>query len=133
MPGLALAAAIAILAAISVLASVFMTATAQGIAVFMVFGAGLVAGLLGQIGNALDSENLIQIAEIATWALPFEAFYQHGLYELTSDQIGITGAIVELGPFGGAQQASGGLLLWGLVYAGAVVGAAVYSFARRDL
>ena len=31
------------------------SATANGIAVFMVFGAGLVAGLLGQIGEALDS------------------------------------------------------------------------------
>ena len=56
-PGLALAAAVVIVAAISVLASVYLTSTAQGIAVFMVFGAGLVAGLLGQIGDALDSRH----------------------------------------------------------------------------
>ena len=65
VPGLVLAGATTIIAAISVLASVFMTSTAQGIAVFMIFGAGLVAGLLGQIGNALNSDNLIEIAEIA--------------------------------------------------------------------
>ena len=105
------------------LASVFMTSTAQGIAVFMIFGAGLVAGLLGQIGNALDSENLIEIAEIAIWALPFEALYQHGLYVLSSDQDGITETLVQLGPFGGAQQAAAGLALWSVVYTAAVVGA----------
>jgi hypothetical protein len=33
---------------------VFLTATANGIAVFTAFGAGLVAGLLGQIGEAID-------------------------------------------------------------------------------
>ena len=58
VPGLALALAVAIVAAISLLLSVLMSATAQGIAVFMVFGAGLVGGLLGQIGDALDSSAL---------------------------------------------------------------------------
>ena len=38
--------------------SVFLSGTANGIAVFMVFGAGLVAGLLGQIGEALSSGTL---------------------------------------------------------------------------
>jgi hypothetical protein len=132
-PGLALAAAAAIVAAISMLASVFMTATAQGIAVFMIFGAGLVGGLLGQIGNALDSPSLERIAEAVTWALPFEALYQQALYLLSSETLGITGALVQLGPFGGAQQAGAGLWLWAILYTAAVIGAAVYGFARRDL
>ena len=55
-----------IIAALSVLASVFLASTAQGIAVFMVFGAGLVAGLLGQIGDALDSRTLQKISEVAS-------------------------------------------------------------------
>lgn len=42
LPGLALALAVAIVGAISVLVSVFLASSAQGIAVFMVFGAGLV-------------------------------------------------------------------------------------------
>ena len=55
MPALGLALAVAIIAALSLAGSVFLSATANGIAVFMVFGAGLVAGLLGQIGEALGS------------------------------------------------------------------------------
>lgn len=132
-PGLALAGAAAIVAAISMLASVYMTSTAQGIAVFMIFGAGLVSGLLGQIGSALQSPSLERIAEIATWALPFEALYQQALYLLTSETLGLTGAIVQLGPFGGAQQAGAGLLAWSVLYTGAVIAIAVAGFSRRDL
>ena len=79
MPALQLALAVLILAAISLLGSVFLAVTANGIAVFMVFGAGLTAGFLGQLGEALGSETLQDVARIASWVLPFEALYQDGL------------------------------------------------------
>ena len=44
-----------IVIALSLLGSVVLSSTANGIAVFMLFGAGLVAGLLGTIGHALNS------------------------------------------------------------------------------
>lgn len=133
LPGLGLALAVTIVAALSALASVFMTSTAQGIAVFMVFGAGLFAGLLGQIGDALGSRTLERISEVATYALPFEALYQAGLYLLTSEQRGLTGSLVQLGPFGGAQDAGAGLVAWSLLYVLAVIALAIAAFARRDL
>src|SRR5438876_4143400 len=83
-PGVELAAGVAVVAALSLLGSVFLTSTANGIAVFMIFGAGLVAGLLGTIGHALSSHQLERAAKIAAWILPFEALYQDGLRELTS-------------------------------------------------
>jgi Cu-processing system permease protein len=132
-PALALAGAAAVIAAISLLGSAVLSATANGIAVFMVFGAGLTAGLLGQIGEALDSPTLDRIADIASWLLPFEALYQHGLARITADVEGRTAAIVNLGPFGGAQEA--GLALWpyAAAYVCAVMALAALSFARRDL
>lgn len=133
LPGLALAVAVAIVAALSVLASVVMSSTAQGIAVFMVFGAGLVAGLLGQIGDALGSRTLERISDVATYALPFEALYQSGLHLLTSETIGLTGIVVQLGPFGGAQEGGAGLVLWSVLYTAAVIAIAITAFARRDL
>jgi Cu-processing system permease protein len=133
VPGLLLAGGVVVIAAVSVLASVFMTATAQGIAVFMLFGAGLVAGLLGQIGDAINSPTLGRISDVASYAVPFEGLYQHGLYLLTADQTGVTGTIVQLGPFGGAQQAGGGLFVFAVVYTVAVLAVAVAGFARRDL
>ena len=51
-PALALALGVAIIAALSLLASTLLSVVAQGIVVFMVFGAGLTAGLLAQIPQA---------------------------------------------------------------------------------
>jgi Cu-processing system permease protein len=132
-PALGLAAAVAIICAISLAGSVFLAATANGIAVFMVFGAGLVAGLLGQIGEALGSHTLQDVAKLASWALPFEALYQAALAALTTDTIGFTRLAINLGPFGGANDF--GPLLWpyALVYLGVVGVVAVRGFAARDL
>jgi ABC-type transport system involved in multi-copper enzyme maturation permease subunit len=132
-PGVALGLAVVIVAALSLFASVWLSGTAQGIAVLMVFGAGLTAGLLGQIGDALNSHTLESIAHYSTWALPFEALYQAGLHALISETGGLTNAILNLGPFGGAEAAGGGLGLYALAYCAAAVAAAALAFSRRDL
>ena len=110
-----------------------LASTANGIAVFMLFGAGLTAGLLGQIAEALNSDTLGDVAQAATWALPFEALYQAGLADLTVDTVGYARLAIDLGPFGGAQAAGVGIWLYSLVYLAAVGAAAVAAFARRDL
>jgi Cu-processing system permease protein len=132
-PAVQLAAAAAVIAALSLLGSVFLTSTANGIAVFMVFGAGLVAGLLGQIGEALSSETLQNVARTASWVLPFEALYQDGLAAITADSRGLTGLALSLGPFGGAQAAGPFLWPWTLAWVLLVGGAALQAFARKDL
>jgi ABC-type transport system involved in multi-copper enzyme maturation permease subunit len=132
-PALALASAMVVVSALSVMGSVVLSTTANGIAVLMIFGAGLVAGLLGQIGESLNSDTLRQIAEVASWVVPFEALYQEGLSQLTADVTGTTQAIVQLGPLGGAQNA--GIALWpyAVAYVAAVTGLSAALFARRDL
>jgi Cu-processing system permease protein len=132
-PALRLLGAAVVISALSLLGSVVLSSTANGIAVFMLFGAGLTAGLLGQIGDALDSDTLHDVAMVSSWALPFEALYQDALRQLTADVAGPTGAIVELGPFGGAQDFGPLLWPWAVAYVGAVGLAAARLFARRDL
>ena len=133
IPGLELAAGVALIAAISLLGSVFLAATANGIAVFMVFGAGLVAGLLGTIGHALNSQTLEQAAKIASWLLPFEALYQDALREITANTTGLTGFLLQLGPFGGAYTGGVWLRLWAVAYLLLVAAVAAAAFSRRDL
>ena len=132
-PALELAGAVVVLVALCLLGSVFLSGVANGIAVFMVFGAGLVAGLLGQIGEALNSERLESIAVTASWVLPFEALYQDGLSALTADTSGFTRAALSLGPFGGAQPAGPALAPYVLGYLTVVAALAVTGFRRRDL
>lgn len=132
-PGIELAGGVLIVAALSLLGSVFLSSIANGIAVFMLFGAGLVAGLLGNIGHVLNSNGLIHAAKIAAWAVPFEALYQDALRAITEHTTGLTGFLLRLGPFGGAEQGGIALRLWSLAYLAVVGLIAIAGFARRDL
>jgi Cu-processing system permease protein len=132
-PAVELAGAVIVLVALSLFGSVFLSAIANGIAVFMIFGAGLVAGLLGQIGEALNSDSLNTIATVSSWALPFEALYQDGLNAITADTEVFTRAALSLGPFGGAEAAGPALAPFVLGYLAVLAAAALAGFARRDL
>ncbi len=133
VPALGLVGAVALIAALSVLGSVYLSGTANGIAVFMLFGGGLVGGLLGQIGEGIDSTRLERAGTITSWALPFEALYQNSLYGITADAEGFSRVIVQLGPFGGGQSGGAGLWLWSALYLLMVGAAATWAFSRRDL
>lgn len=130
--GARLALAVLVIVAVSVLGTTLLSATANGIAVFMVFGAGLTAGLLGQIGEGIDSQSLQDVSTVIAWCLPFEALYQDGLHALTSDG-GIGAQVVQLGPFGGAQDSSGALWPFALGYLALIAAAANFAFRRADL
>jgi Cu-processing system permease protein len=132
-PGLELAGGVLLVAALSLLGSVFLSGIANGIAVFMLFGAGLVAGLLDNIGHVLNSGGLVHAAKIAAWIVPFEALYQDALRAITENTSGLTGFLLRLGPFGGAEQGGVTLRLWAVAYLGIVGVLALAGFARRDL
>jgi ABC-type transport system involved in multi-copper enzyme maturation permease subunit len=133
LPAIEIAAAVAVIVALSLFGSIVLSAIANGIAIFMVFGAGLVAGLLGQIGEALDSDSLKTIANVATWVLPFEALYQDALNRITADTAGFTKAALSLGPFGGAQPAGAWLGPFVVAYVAVLGAIGLWGFNRKDL
>jgi ABC-type transport system involved in multi-copper enzyme maturation permease subunit len=133
MPGVTLAAAVIVVVALALLGSTVLSATANGIAVFMVFGAGLAAGLMGQIGDALNSGTLEDIASVAAWVLPFEALYQQALHLLTASTQNFERVIVRLGPFGGARDGGALLWPWAAVYVAIVGAVTAWRFGRMDL
>ena len=132
-PGVELALAASVVVALSLLGSVFLSATANGIAVFMLFGAGLVAGLLGTIGHALNSHAVKTASTWTSYALPFEGLYQDALRMITEQASGLTGFLLQLGPFGGAYVHGWGIRLWAVAYLVLVLAAAVAAFSRRNL
>jgi Cu-processing system permease protein len=131
--GLRLALAMVVVAGLSLLGSIFLSSIANGIGVLMIFGAGLLAGLLGSIGDALNSNTLQDIANTASWLLPFEALYRDALRLLVQDIPGVTGAVVQLGPLGGSHDAGGFLLPWVAIYLALTGLAGAFAFGRRDL
>lgn len=132
-PLLALAGGIVVMTALALLGSVFLSATANGIAVLMAFGAGLVGGLMQTIADALASHTVSDIAHAISLALPFEALYQGGLHALAADASGVAGAVVQLGPFGASRPAGPGTVAWTVVWVALAAVLAVRGFERRDL
>jgi ABC-type transport system involved in multi-copper enzyme maturation permease subunit len=132
-PGLELAAAVVLVTALSLLGSVVLSSIANGIAVFMLFGAGLVAGLLGTIGHALNSHAIKHASTVAAWVLPFEALYQDALRQITANASGLTGFLLQLGPFGGAYIHGWPVRVWAAAYLVLVGAATLAAFERRDL
>ena len=133
VPALELGAGVAVIAALALAGSVVLSSTANGIAVFMLFGAGLTAGLLGQIAEALSSETLETVSRAASWALPFEALYLSALGAITADTVGFTRFAINLGPFGGAQSFGALLGPFTVAYIVGIGAAALWAFKRRDL
>jgi Cu-processing system permease protein len=133
LPAVELGAAMAVIVALSLAGSVVLSSVANGIAVFMLFGAGLTAGLLGQIGNTLSSDTLSTVAKVASWLLPFEALYQSSLGAITADTFGFTKLAISLGPFGGAVTFGPLLGPYTVLYVVLVGAAGLLAFHRRDL
>lgn len=133
VPGLLLMLATVVVISLTVLGSTLLPALPNGIAMFMLYGAGLLAGLLGQLGSALDSPTLRTMGKVTSWVLPFEALYQAGLYELTVDATGLTRFVVRLGPLGGAEAGGAILILWAFAYVAVLGLVSLAIFSRRDL
>ena len=132
-PAAELSLAVLVVVALSLLGSVVLTSTANGIAIFMLFGAGLVAGLLGSIGHALNSHAVKTASTVASYALPFEGLYQDALRLLTSQTTGLTAFILQLGPFGGGYVHGWGIRGWAVAYLLLVLAVGVAAFRRRNL
>jgi len=133
VPAAGLGLGVVTVVAISLLGSTILGTTANGIAIFMVFATGLAGGLLGQIGEGLNVDDLRTASSIISWIVPFEALYQNGLSALTADIGGATGVIVQLGPFGGASDISAAIWPWAVAWSAVVLALAALAFSRRDL
>jgi Cu-processing system permease protein len=132
-PAVALMGAVALLVALSLLGSVFLSTMANGITMFMLYGAGLVSGLLASIGAALNAHTVQTISRDMTIALPFEGLYEAAVHAFASNAAGIARIAVNLGPFGAAQAGSTLFYFWAVVYFGLAAVIAAMGFERRDL
>ncbi|HXH95685.1 MAG TPA: hypothetical protein VNH40_00615, partial [Gaiellaceae bacterium] len=63
----------------------------------------------------------------------FEALYQDGLRLIAANENGITGFLLQLGPFGGAYVHGWGIRVWAAGYLAIAIAIALVAFSRRDL
>jgi Cu-processing system permease protein len=121
---LGLVGAVLVVCLLSLLGSTFLSSTANGIAVFMLFGAGLAGALLHQLALGLDSAVLKGVSELAGWLLPFMALYLSAL--------GSLGPEIDAGDILGGPSGLT-LVLWTLAYLVLLAAGARALFLNRDL
>jgi Cu-processing system permease protein len=126
-----LVAAVCTVTIVTLLVSCVLSTVATGISVLMAYGAGLVAGLLGEIAKTLGTHSLARIADIVSYVLPFEALYRDALDRLSPS--GPLGQIVQLGPLGGANAGGVGMWIYSLAYVIGCGAVAWWAFSRADL
>jgi ABC-type transport system involved in multi-copper enzyme maturation permease subunit len=126
-----LMAGVCLVTVVTLLVSCLLSTVATGISVLMAYGAGLIAGLLGEIGRNLGATTLTHIADGVSYALPFEAMYRDALSRLSPS--GPLGQLVQLGPLGGARGGGVGLWVYAVCYVVGCGALAVWAFGRSDL
>ncbi|MBV9487752.1 MAG: ABC transporter permease subunit [Frankiaceae bacterium] len=122
---------VCVVTVVTLLVSCLLSTVATGISVLMAYGAGLVAGLLGEIGHTLGANTLSSIADGVSYALPFEAMYRDALNKLSP--AGPLGQLVQLGPLGGARSGGIGLWIYSIGYMVACGALATWVFRKSDL
>jgi ABC-type transport system involved in multi-copper enzyme maturation permease subunit len=120
-----------VVTSLTLLVSCLLSTVATGISVLMAYGAGLIAGVLGQIGDSLHAQTLARIAAVVSWLLPFEGMYRDALEKLSPS--GPLGELVQLGPLGGANSGGPGLWLFTAAYIVACGLLASWRFGKADL
>jgi Cu-processing system permease protein len=123
--------AVCVVTMLTLVVSSLLSTVATGISVLMAYGAGLIAGLLGEIARAFTARGLTDIANGVSYLLPFEALYRDALARLSP--AGPLGQLVQLGPLGGAQGGGVGLWFYALAYIAGCGALAVWVFGRSDL
>ncbi|HVT21564.1 MAG TPA: ABC transporter permease subunit [Mycobacteriales bacterium] len=126
-----LVAGVLVVTALTLLVSCLLSTVATGISVLMAYGAGLIAGLLGEIGKSLGAHTLARIADVVSWLLPFEGMYRDALQKLSPS--GPLGELVQLGPLGGANGGGTGLWVFTAAYVVACGVVASWRFGKADL
>ena len=85
------------------------------------YPAGVICEIMDEDGSMMRRDNLRKFA------------HKHGLRMITEKASGLTGFLLQLGPFGGAYVHGWGIRVWSLGYLIVVGAIALYAFSRRNL
>jgi ABC-type transport system involved in multi-copper enzyme maturation permease subunit len=119
---------------VTLVGSALAPAVATGIAMFIVYVAANVAGMVEQIGVALNIETMVRIGVIASLVLPSDALWKMGAFAVQPpNPLPALGLKITLGPFGVVDPPSIWMGAYAVAYLLLALGAAIAIFSRRDL
>jgi Cu-processing system permease protein len=123
-----------LLYSVTLAASTAMPAIASGITMFIVYVVTNVAGMVEQVGWAVEVESMIRVGIYGSLTLPADAFWKMAAYTVQPpNPLPALGINLSIGPFGVTHPPSVWMALYGVAYLFVALGAAAWSFGRRDL
>jgi ABC-type transport system involved in multi-copper enzyme maturation permease subunit len=122
-----------VLLTISLFGSTLLSTLANGVVVFTLFGVAWLAGIIEFIGGALSNEAMLNIGTSVSLLIPSDAIWRGASYYIQSPLF-LAGMNAGEGiPFAGTAPPATPMVAWALLYPLVLLGAAVLTFARRDL
>lgn len=125
---------VTLLTALTVLGSTLFTTLANGIGVFVLYGAGFTGGILSAIGTLSDTPILTTLGRVANVVMPTNALWLGASYLLQPESLlEISRAAQGANPFFASDPIPAALVLWAAALTALAVAAAMWRFSRRDL
>ncbi len=126
--------AVALLTALTVLGSTLFTTLANGIGVFVLYGAGFTGGILSTIGAFSDTPTLTTLGRAANILMPTNSLWLGASYYLQPPILRQLGEATRgANPFFGTEALAPGMIVWSVALTALAVAAAMWRFSRRDL
>jgi Cu-processing system permease protein len=115
--------------------STLLSTMANGVVIFSLFGLAWLAGLIEVIGVALSNVAMVNVGIAFSLLVPTDALWRAASFYIQSAVVlaATSGAQRDGIPFAAIAEPPLALIAWGLIYPLVFLGAAVTSFARRDL
>lgn len=120
-----------VLLAVTMCGTTVLSTLANGIAVFMLYAAGMVGGMMEQFGYLFNSAVLVKVGVVSSLIMPADAVYRKIVYDLVS----VTGFSLSsiLGPFGSGAAPSAWMLAYTGLYVLGFLALAIRIFTQRDI
>ncbi len=115
---------------VSLLGGTQLSALANGVVAFALYGLAFIGGWVEQIGSFLNSQAAVNVGIVSSLLMPSEALWRRAAYEMRSLVVDAVG----FSPFtSGTSVPSALMIAYAACYAVAALGLAVWRFQRRDL
>jgi ABC-type transport system involved in multi-copper enzyme maturation permease subunit len=120
----------ALVLTLSILGGTRLSTLANGVLVFGLYGLAFVGGWIEQIGALMNNETVVNIGVVSSLIMPSEALWRLAGYEMQSP---LTRDLGAGGPFMSLSLPSTAMVVYAVVYTGAMLVLAMLLFHRRDL
>ncbi len=120
----------AVLMTLTILGSCLLPTVANGIVVLMIYGVGLLGGLIEQLGHTVGNQTMVTLGIVTSLILPSDSLWKMASYSVQPQDI--FASMVTMPIFGGIQPTAA-MLTYIAIYFVLCLLAAILVFSRRDL